>query len=341
MHETTRVVPPTEEEILKFFSSQWKPEIYEDPQEETIAFSRGIKMLKDYYAKNYPTKFNVADLEARFEVPILDKDEVHTITGIIDRIDHLEEGIFEVIDYKTGKKMPAQKYVDRNLQLAVYHLGITNRWPFILEQEKPVKLSLYYLIHGEKLSIIKTPEHLTETKEKILLIIDRVKNSITNEKFDPNPGPLCDWCQFQPHCPLFKHKFKEKTPDDQEIKKIIDEYLELKIKSDETSKKMAELKILINRYYDKNNVERVFADSGYITRAPKKIFTYDGKALKAILEPLGKWQEILTVDTTILRKIIDSLPVNVKRKIEAIKRLDKETKTISITRDKFKTQNNK
>lgn len=334
LHETSRLVPPTEEEILKFFSAKWNPQIYADPQEESIAFSQGVKMLKDYYAKNYPTKFNVVDLETRFEAPILDKDEIHTIAGIIDRIDRLEEGIFEVIDYKTGKKMPAQRYVDGNLQLAVYHLGMTNRWPSILEQEKPVKLSLYYLPHGEKLSTIKTPEYLEETKEKILLTIDKIKQDVSQEKFESNPGPLCNWCQFQRWCPLFKHKFKEKTPTDKEIKILIDEFLELKAKSDENAKKMVEIKDKINRYYDEQGVERVFSNSGYVTRTSKKTFIYDGQALKDVLEPLGKWKEILTVDAAKLKGIIASLPAEIKRKIERIKKVDKEIKTITITKNK-------
>jgi len=151
LHEPSQLAIPTEEEILKIFSEKWDPSFYEDPQEETIAFAQGVKMLKNYYAGNYPARFNIVSLETRFEASVLDKGEAHIITGIIDRIDKNENGIFEVIDYKTSKKMPAQKFVDNNLQLSVYHLGVANRWPSLVEQNRPVKLSLYYLPHNEKL----------------------------------------------------------------------------------------------------------------------------------------------------------------------------------------------
>jgi len=334
LHSPSRLVPPTEEEVLQYFSQKWNPEIFEDKQEESIAFSIGVKILKDYYSKNYPAQFNVVDLETRFEAPILDNNEMHTITGIIDRIDKLEDGAFEVIDYKTAKRMPSQKVIDNNLQLAVYHLGVANRWPSILEQKRPVKLSLYYLQHGEKLSTTRAPESLNETKEKILLTIDQIKESASSQKFEAQPGPLCDWCQFQKWCPLFKHKFKEPALTGLEIKSAIDEFLELKAKTDENSKRMAELRNTINRYYNAEDVERVFSDKGYITRSSKKTFAYDGRALKDILEPLGKWKEVLTVDTAKLKSVIASLPAEIKRKIEQVKKISKETKILNITKTK-------
>lgn len=334
VHNTNRLVPPTEEEMLQYFSQKWDSNIYEDEQEETMAFSQGIKILKDYYSQNYPANFNVVDLEARFEVPLVSENEIHTITGIIDRIDKLDNGLFEIIDYKTTKKMPGQKLVDNNLQLAIYHLGVVNRWPSIKEQNRSIKLSLYFLRHGEKLSTIRTPEYINETKEKILITIDQIKNNLSAQEFEPNPGPLCGWCQYQPLCPLFKHKFKEKTLTDEEINSAVKEYFELKSKSEESSKRMLEIKSLINRYYDEQGLERVFSDAGTITRSTKKTFAYDGKALKEILEPLGKWREVLAVDTAKLKKVIEALPADVKRKLEQIKKVGKETKTITATKNK-------
>ncbi len=334
LHDTNRFIPPTEEEMLQYFSQNWKPELFVDKQEESIAFSLGVKILKNYYAKNYPAQFEVVDLEARFEAPISDGTEAHVITGIMDRIDKLEDGSFEIIDYKTTKRMPGQKIVDNNLQLAVYYLGAANRWPTILNDGRPAKLSLYYLQHGEKLSTFRTVKQLEETKEKILLTIDKIKEDLARGKFEPLPGPLCGWCQYQKYCPLFKHKFKEKIPTDEEIKRLTEEYFSLKEQSDQAIKRLAEIKTIINRYCEEQGVERVFTDSGYITRATKKTFVYDGKTLKDILEPLGKWKEILTIDTAKLKSIIVSLPLAKKRLIEKSKKVGKETKSLTATKTK-------
>ncbi len=122
-HDPARPLPPTEEELLKFYTQNWNFDVFDNPDEEAAIFQQGIKMLKDYYAKNYSINFNIVDLESRFEAPIEEGSEVHLITGKIDRIDKLPDGSFEIIDYKTTKKMPSQKIVNENLQLSVYHLG--------------------------------------------------------------------------------------------------------------------------------------------------------------------------------------------------------------------------
>ncbi len=126
LHEPGLIIP-TEEEILNFISDKWDSSIYGSEQESTMAFAQAIKIMKDYYAKNYPADFNVLALEAPFEVPIQTGQELHLITGKIDRVDKTPDGVLEVIDYKTAKKMPSQEAVDKDLQLAVYHLGVANR----------------------------------------------------------------------------------------------------------------------------------------------------------------------------------------------------------------------
>ena len=326
-HEPTRLSPISEDELLKYFTQKWDPSVYQDRQEEAFAFHQGIDLLKRYYQANQGLTFNIVDLETAFEAPILDGRELHQITGKIDRIDKLEDGTFEVIDYKTGKKMPAQKVVDNNLQLSVYHLGLVNRWPSLAN--KPVKLSLYFLQHGENLSTNRTAQELEETKERILMVINKIKKS----SFQPRPNPLCAWCQYQPYCPMYKHKFNEqKTINDKQIGKVIKEYFEIKSQEESNTRRLAELKAIINQYCDEQGIDRVFGQEGYITRLPQQRFTYDAQQLRAILEPLGKWEEILTVDATRLKKVIDGLPYDLRKKIDQSKKLEREFKIMTSTK---------
>lgn len=333
-HEPSRLSPLSEDELLKYFTQKWDPSVYQDSQEEAFAFHQGIDLLKKYYQANQDLTFNIVNLETAFEAPILDgsglsagRQEFNQVTGRIDRIDKLEDGTFEVIDYKTGKKMPPQKIVDNNLQLSVYHLGLVNRWPSFAE--KPVKLSFYFVQHGEKLSTTRNSQELEETKDKVLTIINEIKKS----SFQPRSNPLCNWCPYQPHCPLFKHKFnEEKTVDKEQINSIIKEYFEIKSQEEGNTKRMAELKEIINRYCDEQGIERVFGQEGYITRLPQKRFTYDSQQLRQVLEPLGKWEEVLTVDATRLKKVIDSLPYDLKKKIDQNKKLEREFRVISSTK---------
>jgi len=335
-HDPIRPTPVTQDELLKYFTDKWDNSVYSDAQEEAFAFHQGIEILKNYYLQNQAQKFNIINLETPFEVPLLEGKELHQITGRIDRIDKLEDGTFEVIDYKTTKKMPAQEEVDKNFQLSVYYLGLINRWPSLKKENRPVKLSLYYLRHGEKLSTFCQTQQIQENKERILSLIDQIKQS----KFEPRPNPLCDWCQYQPHCPLFKHKFIQRsftTPDEEQIKILVKEYFEIKDRQKKDNQRILELKHLINQYCDKHGLERIFSEEGYLTRLSQQKFTYDFNKVKEILEPLGKWEDVLTVDLVKFKKLVDSLPYQIKRQIEKAKVLKKEFKVISATRQKQDT----
>lgn len=326
IHDTKRLIPPAEEEVLKFFSNSWNKEIYESEAEEAVAFEQGVRILKEYYAKNYPTKFRVIDLESYFDAPIEDGKEIHQITGIIDRIDKLKDDSMEIIDYKTSRSLPSQKSVDENLQLAVYHLGILKRWPMLAA--RPIKLSLYFVKHGEKLSTIKTNKDVEKTKEKILEIIDKIKKS----DFAPVPNNLCDWCDFQARCPYFSHKFNplaggEKI-DGKKIKAAIDEYFKIKENSKKEAAKIIELAELINQYCDEQKVERVFSESGYISRLPQERISYNSEKITALLKSLGKLEEFLAVDIKKFAKNIDKFTREEKKKIEELQ-IKKKYKTLN------------
>ena len=51
MHDPSALVPPTEEEVLAFFSSSWDKDVYISESEEMIAFEQGVRIIKDYYKK--------------------------------------------------------------------------------------------------------------------------------------------------------------------------------------------------------------------------------------------------------------------------------------------------
>jgi len=337
-HEPSNLIPPSQDDLLKYFTEKWDSSIYLDSQEEAFSFHQGIDILKSYWEQNQAEKFKIINLETPFSIPLFRKkqEEIHQISGRIDRIDKLEDGTFEVIDYKTSKKMPSQETIDSNLQLSIYYLGIINRWPSLEKYNRKVKLTLYFLKHGEKLSTYQDNKKIAESKEKILSLIEQIQQS----NFEPRANPLCDWCPYQAYCPLFKHKFmasESPAPDEKKIKEIIREFFEIKDQENKNRKRMAEIKEAINQYCEKNKLERVFGESGFITRLPQQRFSYDFIKVKKILEPLGKWDEILTIDKNKFKKVVNSLPDNIKRAIDQAKNLEKEFKVISASRTFTKT----
>jgi len=52
--------------------------------------------------------------------------------------------------------------------------------------------------------------------------------------------------------------------------------------------------------------------------------------MKAIIEPLDKWENVLKVDGIALRNILGVLPYQTRKEIEKAKIVDKETKSFIV-----------
>ena len=126
---------PKLNQLIGFFKENWPedPKLWQSKEEERAFFEEGLRMLRNYYKKNYSREFIIIDLETRIEAEIRESDhpeaKKHFIIGRIDRVDKIRDNFFEIIDYKTGKRMPSQEKVNQNLQLGVYSIGFSQKWP--------------------------------------------------------------------------------------------------------------------------------------------------------------------------------------------------------------------
>ena len=330
-YHTPALLAPNLEQALDFFAKRWNSEVFESELEERSAFTEGVKIIERYCRDNAPGDFTIVDLESRFSIEI--GDEVngwHTISGIIDRIDKTEHG-YEIIDYKTTKKMPSQEKVDNDLQLSIYLKAFLDRYPKEAEHLETITVSLYYLKHGVKLSSTRTREQLERIDQEFLAVI----KSIEEGKFEPLLSPLCDWCGYQKICPLWKHKFAENRQlETGEVKEAIAEYLDLKGKLSAEKLRIAKLQETILAYMEQEGVDRVFDEQGIIGKSLRKTYKYNSDQLRAILEPLDKWESVLKVDGIALRNILATLPSPTKKEIELAKELDRESVSLSVKRVK-------
>lgn len=288
---------PTLSQVVDFFRNAW------DQQKtliknEDVYFKEGISLLERFYKRNQPWNFNVVDLESRFEVDLEDQKagEKHVLTGVIDRIDkNHNDDSYEIIDYKTTRKMPGQDNIDKDLQMSIYHLGLLKRWPHL--DPGKIKLSFYYLKHGEKISTSRDKSQLEETKKFILKNINEIKERIKNNfDFPPLPSGLCDWCGYKQMCPMWKHLYSSHQPSvinsQKNLESVITEYFELKDRNNKNNERLDELKTLIYGFMNEQKVERVFGAEGYLTRKTLKRISYDMEKIKEILK--GKISDFAT-----------------------------------------------
>jgi len=329
---TPALLSPTLEQALDYYSKGWNSEVYDNELEERSAFSQGVTIIQNYLAKNKPSDFAIVDLESHFSLEIgNEEDGIHTVSGVIDRIDKTPEG-YEIIDYKTTRKMPSQDKVDNDLQLSIYLRAFLERYPKEKEHLDTITVSLYFVKHGVKLSSKRTKEQLDQVENIFLDVIQ----SIEAKKFDPLLSPLCDWCGYQNICPMWKHKFTEtQTVADEEAKKAIAEYLDLKEKMNEGKQRLGKLQALLLQYMEEKGVERVFDPNGIVAKSIRKTYKYDADQLRSLLEPLDKWESVLKVDGTALKNILSTLPISLKQSVEQAKVLDKESTSLSVKKNKI------
>lgn len=326
IHDPT-LLSPTLEQALDHFSKNWNSDIWTDELEERTAFSQGVGMLQRYYADNRPSDARVIALESRFGIEIDGEAEVkHVLSGVIDRIDKTEDG-YEIIDYKTARKMPSQDKVDHDLQLTIYLRAFLERYPAERKNLDKITVSLYFLKHGVKLSSKRTEADLAALDATVLEVV----KSIEAKKFDPILSPLCDWCGFQPVCPLWKHKFKteERKLEKNEGEQAVEEFLTLRAKATEDKKRMAELQTTIMRYMEQEGVERLFGTTGIIGKSVRTSYSYDETKLKELLAPLGEWENVVKVDGVALKTVLTALPASVRKQAEEY-REKKESTSLSV-----------
>ncbi|OGZ34532.1 MAG: hypothetical protein A2V60_03125 [Candidatus Portnoybacteria bacterium RIFCSPHIGHO2_01_FULL_39_19] len=311
---------PTLDELLNYIKEIWESEVFGDEQTDMIYFSEAIKILKNYY-ENYlkiKEKLVVLDTETRFEVLLENpdnKDQKCLLRGIIDRVDKIKDGV-EVIDYKTAKRFPAQNDVNNSLQLSLYCIGVLNRWPeFAKYGPENIKLTLYYLKHQETISSKRTEEQLNNVQKQTWEMLKEIEKS----EFQPIPSALCDWCGYRRLCPMWKHLYKEQMAiDDEQVKKVVDEFFALKQANSQNNKKINDLKEIIENYLDKEKIERVFGDTGYITRLIQiKAGGYDIKKLE---------------------QLIKTLPLPIQEQFQQVKKNDKEYTIIKASVKKIKKE---
>lgn len=190
-YETTKEKTFSEKELLKLYKESFINEGFENKKHKEMFYKKGEEYLVGYYKNEFNKKIAPELLEHKFTLNLF-KDL--KVGGTIDRVDRISENEFEVIDYKTGATIPTQKDVDKDLQLSIYALAVSEMYKIKPEN---IKLSLYYLDTQEKISTTRTLKDLQEVRDKIY----EYKQKIENSDFKCSNSYFCQkGCEFKMFC---------------------------------------------------------------------------------------------------------------------------------------------
>ena len=270
----------------------------------------GIKCIEDYYSRYAP--FNQA-VTMGIEEPIsfsLSGDGKYKIRGYIDRLDRTKDNIYEVHDYKTSGSLPLQEYVDDDRQLALYEIGIREKFPDV----KEVRLVWHYLIFDTEISSKRTPEQLLDLRKETIALIDAIE---ADKEFKHKESNLCGWCDYWTYCPAKKHLAKvDALPPEEFLSDdgvtLVNKYVSAWNRSKEADAEKERLKEQLVAYAKKEDLETIQGSDHTVKVTLKEGLNFPGKndpereAIEKLIKDAGLWDEVSMLDNKALQDAIES-----------------------------------
>jgi len=193
---------PSLERVLHRYHQLWEEQydgerirIVRSGTEASEYRANGVRCLTNYYRRHYPFD---AEQTIGLEKPIrfqLDDEGRYAVRGIIDRVARTRDGVIEIHDFRTGRRVPRQAQLDSDRQLGLYELGLRS-----LGQTGEMRLVWHYALADRTRTSMRSPEQREELRDQTTAAIDRIRSE---SEWKPKQSGLCDWCEFRNLCPAF------------------------------------------------------------------------------------------------------------------------------------------
>lgn len=169
---------------------------YRDREEAEDYYYRGYYMLQHYYRAHEEENRKTLYLEEFFQGEILPG---MILGGRIDRVAETPDGWVDIIDYKTGKRVPREEDLKEDIQPAVYQYLVKKA----LQTEK-VRICSYYLFKKKTLLL----EELDLGEEELMELTQTIREQIDQKVFPSQKNRFCSFCDYQILCPQQMEKWE-------------------------------------------------------------------------------------------------------------------------------------
>jgi len=307
-------------------------------------YEKGKKCLMDYYEEYKPfDQTKVVKTEESIRFYIKHNGTEYPFYGILDRLDwNDEEKIFEIHDYKTSATLITQENADQDYQLPLYQLAIMSKWP---EAEK-ARLIWHFLLFNKQIESSRKKQQLMELQK---IVAGKIQKIEVCDEFSPFKSALCDWCDFQETCPVWKHPKKMEKLDVNEYKsdpgvKLVSKYAELEEEKSELKKRIFDIEVeqakieeaaidLAKRediqVIDSPDKQLVVTIKKELRAPTRRENPENWEKLRSVLVKENKYVEVSTVNNNMLNVKMRNWP---KEFIDKIKKflIDKEIKRVDL-----------
>ena len=282
--------------------NEYKPEEYRQT---------GLRCIGDYYRRYHPFEIGVPIwLEKRVNIPISDeRGRSISFAGILDRLDSFGDGRYEIHDYKTSSALPSQQELERDRQLSLYQLAVEAAYP----DARDVELVWHYLVFDRELRLRREREDLEGVAAYAARLVGEIEEA---EDFPARESMLCEWCEYQEHCPKRKHRFMVTRLPARELGtdrgiQLVDEYAEWAERKKEAESRLKELKKEVLEFCEYHGAENLQGSSQVlkvqhsrqVKMPPAK--SPERQELEDILKEEGAWEDVSALNVRKLSSALD------------------------------------
>jgi putative RecB family exonuclease len=323
-------------DLLGYYKNEWDKNWHENVLivkkgfKKDHYFNTGKEAITNYYKRHQP--FNQSKTLATEQL-ITFKIDGYSIRGYIDRLGYKGKGAYEIHDYKTSASLPSQDKFDSERQLALYEIGIREKF----KDARNIELIWHYLVFDKEFNSTRTQAQLKDLKKQVVSLIKTIEK---DTRFVPVESNLCDWCEYPEYCPARKHEMKvQDLPPNKYLKEkgvsLVNKYAAIKtqIKAlrNQEAALQEELDLISDTAVSFAKKEGVSNISGrdFILKVIEAVvlsFPKSGdegrEELEKFIMKVGIWEEVSGLNLARLNKLIENDDIDTKIKNRLMKFAD-------------------
>jgi putative RecB family exonuclease len=307
---------PSLDELSDYYLSRWEAAYGDDvfvvrdeygPEDYR---QTGLRCIQDYYRRYEPFTGGVAVwLEKKVDIPIRDRrGETVSFTGILDRLDSMEGGRYEIHDYKTSGFLPTADDLQADRQLSLYQLAVETAFP----DAREIDLVWHYLVFDRELRLRRERSDLERVAAEMADLVREIEEAAD---FPPRESQLCEWCEVQEFCPKRKHIYMVAKMPERELGtergiQLVDQYAQWSERKKEAEEHIKRLREEVLEFASYHNVENLQGSSHILgisrSRLPKvpKPGSAERDELEKLLREGGLWEDVSSLNARTLAAMI-------------------------------------
>jgi putative RecB family exonuclease len=181
----------------ELLAGHWVVGAYNDSQESSGYFERGVEALEKYAALATKAEGEVLGTELFLSRIVRLQSERVRLSCKVDRLDRWPDGHLEALDYKTNSNglVPTQEHLAEDLGSFLYYALVRLTYP----ETEHVVVSQLNVLTLAKVEVEYDRGMVAAHKKSLCDIVGQIRA----EAFEPRPGSTCSWCRIRDSCPAF------------------------------------------------------------------------------------------------------------------------------------------